>query len=59
MELERQLRAESRRRLGYFGTASPSEKRATTGMVLPEKSAERLSAAASAVPTNSPAAQCL
>ncbi len=42
---------------GASGSPPPSEKRATTGMVLPEKSAERLRAAASVVPTNWPAAQ--
>src|SRR2546429_9745520 len=41
---------------GTSGLPPPSEKRATTGMVLPEKSAERLRAPASVVPTNSPAA---
>src|SRR3981189_2506938 len=41
---------------GTSGLPPPREKRATTGMVLPEKSAERLRAAASVVPTNSPAA---
>src|SRR5258706_11351278 len=42
---------------GASGWPPPSEKRATTGMVLPEKSAERLKAAVSVVPTNSPAVQ--
>src|SRR6476646_6194714 len=41
---------------GTSGLPPPSEKRATTGMALPEKSAERERAAASGVPTNSPAA---
>src|ERR1700733_7184716 len=41
---------------GTSGLPPPSENRATTGMVLPVNNGERLSAAASGVPTNSPAA---
>src|ERR1700733_8082006 len=41
---------------GTSGLPPPSENRATTGMALPVNNGERLSAAASAVPTNSPAA---
>src|SRR5580698_1462100 len=41
---------------GTSGLPPPSENRATTGMDLPVNNGDRLSAAASAVPTNSPAA---
>jgi len=41
---------------GTSGLPPPSEKRAITGTVLPENSAERLRADASVVPTKSPAA---
>jgi hypothetical protein len=41
---------------GTFGLPPPTEKRATTGTLLPENNAERLNAAASGVPVNSPAA---
>ena len=41
---------------GTLGSPPPSEKRATTGMGLPENRAERLRTAASLVPVNSPTA---
>src|SRR3984957_500587 len=42
---------------GTSGLPPPNEKRATKGMAFPVNSGERLSGAAAAVPTNSPAAQ--